>query len=349
MWIYIVIPIIIVLIVFIIISLIISKIKKAVVNEFLILIRIEKKREEERKKRVLRAVNLYSHKINQLSLLNNCFVDLVPNKIPEFSFSVFRQFYSKRSLDKAYTGDYMYEHYQEAKNAINYKACYNDLINQYESAIKQIGQYKTPAWAIEESKVDVNEFLRIEEKIYGEKILKLTKCDLLPTVYVLLSYTSPAGRNHRTKSNTLYYDYDPDPSCYKSLKGSYSDCYHRKNNVSTNKQLENEENIVTTTIDCINLELDNTLDAINSFEFFNRVDIESIIIPPSVKIIKKEAFKGCLNLKEVTILGEDIIIEDEAFSGCYHLNKINYPKTEIINEKAFTGCYRLNIQKLTNK
>ena len=117
-----------------------------------------------------------------------------------------------------------------------------------------------------------------------------------------MSYTSPAGRNHRTKSDTLYYDYDPDPSCYKSLKGSYSDCYHRKNNVSTNKQLENEENIVTTTIDCINLELDNTLDAINSFEFFNRVDIESIIIPPSVKIIKKEAFTGCyrLNIQKST-------------------------------------------------
>ena len=134
MWIYIVIPIIIVLIVFIIISLIISKIKKAVVNEFLILIRIEKKREEERKKRVLRAVNLYSHKINQLLLLNSCFVDLVPNKIPEFSFSVYDEFYSKRTLDKAYTSDYMYEHYQEAKKAINYKACYNDLIKQYENA-----------------------------------------------------------------------------------------------------------------------------------------------------------------------------------------------------------------------
>ena len=37
---------------------------------------------------------------------------------------------------------------------------------------------------------------------------------------------------------------------------------------------------------------------------------------PSVKIIKKGSFKGCLNLKEVTILGEDFIIEDEAFSGC---------------------------------
>ena len=70
---------------------------------------------------------------------------------------------------------------------------------------------------------------------------------------------------------------------------------------------------------------------------------------PSVKIIKKEAFKGCLNLKEVTILGEDIIIEDEAFSGCYHLKKLNYPKMTIINEKEFTGCYRLNIQKSTNK
>ena len=122
--------------------------------------------------------------------------------------------------------------------------------------------------------------------------MKLTKCELLPSVYIKLSYTSPAGRNNRTKSNTLYYDYDPDPSCYKSLKGSYSDCYHRKNNVSTNKQLENEENIVTTTIDYINLEFDNTLDAINSFEFFNMVDIESIIIPISVKIIKNEHLKA---------------------------------------------------------
>ena len=121
--------------------------------------------------------------------------------------------------------------------------------------------------------------------------MKLTKRKLLSSVYVKLSYTSSVGKNHRTKSNLFEYDYDRDSSYYKSLKRSYCDCYHRKNNVSTNKQLENEENIVTTTIDCINLELDNTLDAINSFEFFNRVDIESIIIPSSVKIIKKEHLK----------------------------------------------------------
>lgn len=348
MWIYIVIPIIIVLIVFIIIIAKISKIKNAVVNEFSILTRIEKQREEERKKRVLRAVNLYSHKINQLLLLNRCFTDLEPKETPQFSFFVDDRFYSKRSLDKAITSDYMWYHEVDAKNATNYRACYNNLIYQYENAIEQIRKYKTPDWAIEESRVDINEFLRIEEKIYSENIFKLTKCDLFPKVHVELSYTSPAGRNHRRKSDTLYYDYDPDPSCYKYLYGSYSDCYHRKNNVNTNDQLENEENIVTTATDCINLELDNTLETINSFEFFNRIDIESIIIPTSVKIIKKEAFKGCLNLKEVTLLAKDIIIEDEAFSGCYHLKKINCPKNATINEKAFTGCYRLNIQELTN-
>lgn len=348
MWIYIVIPIIFVLIVFIIIILKISKIKKAVVNEFSILPRIEKKREEERKKRVLRAVNLYSHKINQLLLLNRRFTHLKPKETPEFSFNVKDFFFSKRSLDNAITRDYMSRCTYLAKYAINHKACYNDLIDQYESAIEQIKKYKTPDWAIEESRVDINEFLRIEEKVYGENIFKLTKCDLLPKVHVELSYTSPAGRNHRTKSDTFYYNYKPDPSCYKSLKGSYSDCYHRKNNVNTNNQLENEENTVIPRTECINLELDSTLDSINSFEYFNRIDIESIIIPTSVKIIKKEAFKGCLNLKEVTLLAEDIIIEDEAFSGCYHLKKINCPKNAKINEKAFTGCYRLNIQELTN-
>ena len=52
----------------------------------------------------------------------------------------------------------------------------------------------------------------------------------------------------------------------------------------------------------------------NAFE--NCCDIESVVIPSSVKKIEENAFKGCINLKTISIPDSVNIIPAGCFSDC---------------------------------
>lgn len=66
--------------------------------------------------------------------------------------------------------------------------------------------------------------------------------------------------------------------------------------------------------------------------------------------IDDEAFKGCINLKDVNILGAKFI-GSNAFEGCTSLKELYLPKVEKIAANAFKGCTRLKLtvgQELKN-
>ena len=74
----------------------------------------------------------------------------------------------------------------------------------------------------------------------------------------------------------------------------------------------------------------------------NKMKIESVTLPSTLRLINSSAFKGMNNLKTVT-MGEGVEqIGDEAFSGCFSLKNINFSKNIMrIGSNAFYRCTAL--------
>ncbi len=74
----------------------------------------------------------------------------------------------------------------------------------------------------------------------------------------------------------------------------------------------------------------------------NRNKIESITIPPSVRIIEKKAFMKCQNLRSVKIEGDYIELDEAAFFNCTALDSITLPKRiGLLGDCAFENCKKL--------
>ena len=83
---------------------------------------------------------------------------------------------------------------------------------------------------------------------------------------------------------------------------------------------------------------------------FIRTALESIVLPPTVTIISENAFRECVELREVTIAEGSKLraIESEAFFGCSSLAKIDLPDgLEFIGSRCFagSGLVRVRISK----
>ena len=75
----------------------------------------------------------------------------------------------------------------------------------------------------------------------------------------------------------------------------------------------------------------------------------SYIIPQGVKVIEKNAFSRCINLRDVVIPNGVKEIKYDAFIGCTNLCSITLPdSTESIGEYAFSGCSNLNSITFSN-
>ncbi len=52
---------------------------------------------------------------------------------------------------------------------------------------------------------------------------------------------------------------------------------------------------------------------------FSYINVKEVVLPEGVKIIKKDAFKNCKQLRRIFIPASVMVIEDEAFLGCEKL------------------------------
>ena len=84
---------------------------------------------------------------------------------------------------------------------------------------------------------------------------------------------------------------------------------------------------------------DKPVEEIGAFHFMN---LESVVIPSSVKRIGEEAFSGCEKLKNVSIGSGVTTIGALAFLGCPSLESIVIPdNVTTIEENAFESCVNL--------
>ena len=96
------------------------------------------------------------------------------------------------------------------------------------------------------------------------------------------------------------------------------------------------------------INLNNGLIEIGQRAFAN-LNIETIIVPPSVVRISSSAFSECENLEKVTFLGELKKVSDGMFDGCKNLKVIDFPfETESIGMYSFRGCKSLKFLNLPN-
>ena len=79
--------------------------------------------------------------------------------------------------------------------------------------------------------------------------------------------------------------------------------------------------------------------------FINRIDLVSVSIPKSVKLIGKQAFYGCWKLGEIIIPASVEEIRDDAFWNCSAPSTIEIlgNKLKSIGSNAFADCYSAKI------
>ena len=76
--------------------------------------------------------------------------------------------------------------------------------------------------------------------------------------------------------------------------------------------------------------------------FADWTNLEDVFLPPSLRAIPAEAFRGCRRLRGVAIPDAVLSIGDRAFADCIALEEAALPAaTEEIGEEAFRGCTAL--------
>ena len=92
--------------------------------------------------------------------------------------------------------------------------------------------------------------------------------------------------------------------------------------------------------------LEDNVTEIGEEAFKNNKTLKSIIIP-FARLIGDSAFKGCMALEKVVIMGNLTEIGKEAFSMCINLKEIHLPKSiNKIGSSAFFSCKNLDNVKL---
>ena len=90
------------------------------------------------------------------------------------------------------------------------------------------------------------------------------------------------------------------------------------------------------------IKIDDGITNIGDYAFSNLHNVESVIIPNSVKVLGVAAFFNCWKLKTLTISEGIIEIKRGAFEQCYQLEKIYLPKSLMsIGDEVFRGCSSL--------
>ena len=85
-----------------------------------------------------------------------------------------------------------------------------------------------------------------------------------------------------------------------------------------------------------------TVNKIGELAFVYMDNIVSIIIPPSITVIDREAFQGCTSLSNITLPQGLKTIGMRAFAGCHSLKALSIPEgLDTIGFEAFTCCSEL--------
>jgi hypothetical protein len=77
-------------------------------------------------------------------------------------------------------------------------------------------------------------------------------------------------------------------------------------------------------------------------QFSGNTNLERVVIPGSVRVIREHAFHHCLKLKNIEIPEGVVTIEEGAFTDCKRLQKVTLPDSlRKIGWYAFSNCVKL--------
>lgn len=89
------------------------------------------------------------------------------------------------------------------------------------------------------------------------------------------------------------------------------------------------------------------IDTIHSAAYAGRTDIRYVWIQRGIRVIGKDAFKDCVNLRDVIIPDTVTEIASSAFEGCVRLGHIDIPDgVKILGDRAFAGCSSMSLEPL---
>ena len=82
---------------------------------------------------------------------------------------------------------------------------------------------------------------------------------------------------------------------------------------------------------------------IDNCAFANCHNLESIVLPDSVQLIKANAFQNCRSLESIRVPDSCIYLGSSAFAGCLSLKRAELPdRLETIREWTFAGCLSMD-------
>ena len=93
---------------------------------------------------------------------------------------------------------------------------------------------------------------------------------------------------------------------------------------------------------------DGSVEKLGDYLFWERGDLEEVVIPESVSAIGSNAFRGCSSLRSIVFSGDIYELGESCFEDCDRLEQINIEdlKVKEIREFTFDDCQALNDVKL---
>ena len=85
------------------------------------------------------------------------------------------------------------------------------------------------------------------------------------------------------------------------------------------------------------------IDRINSYCFYDCVELVSVVLPSTVTRIDESAFRNCYKLSSINWTNRLTLIGKSAFANCYELTINNIPlSVTSLGDYAFSGCSKLS-------
>ena len=212
---------------------------------------------------------------------------------------------------------------------------------------------------IHSCKLSEKAFLKLEKEEFTS-LSKLLEDNVDVTLQIIVSYVSPAGRNHYENSKT----YTPEqfglkPKTFKPITFEIP-------RFDVDETPKVEEEVKETKIDDVLYRLGKDeailisgkeakgalklpskveglpLTRIAEDAFVGNKALENVTLPTSMIEIEERAFKACLSLKEIKFNEGLESIKERAFQGCESLVKAALPKTlKELGGEAFSSCPNL--------
>ena len=146
---------------------------------------------------------------------------------------------------------------------------------------------------------------------------------------------------------TFAYDFEADGLYYRVISTSDFTCAvvdGEIGNVFSGENLYEGNIVIPSHVEYLNKTL--TVTAIDGYAFYKCINLQSVILPETLKSIKTSAFEGC-GISTIHIPNSVTEIGSSAFKNCRNLESISLPQDlKILSSSLFSNCTSLKTIKI---